>query len=69
MTQTPDTLIEQVPDITLTEGCPSCDGPLVIRAAPGGGRSFCGQCTWLARVHLRVRGERVELAFPTVADA
>jgi len=60
---------ERFAEFTLAEGCPLCGGTVTIRATQAGANSYCPTCHWLSRPQMRVRGNGLEVAFPTHAAA
>ncbi len=56
-------------EFTLQEGCLLCKGPVTIRATASGAHSYCGQCHWLSRPRMRVKGNGLELSYAALAQA
>lgn len=60
---------ERFAEFTLAQGCPLCSGTVTIRATQAGAHSYCPTCHWLSRPQMRVRGNGLEVSFPTSAAA
>jgi hypothetical protein len=54
----------RVVDLSISEGCPLCAGPIALRLSQKGARSCCRNCRWISEPLVRPGDEGLQVEYP-----